>query len=179
MLGTDFDIYCMHKTVKISLRLPSLAQLVVGPYGGYEGVVVSLLMECTGLSDNMTDKELEEYIRIRTGTIHRMVGTVSMSSWDAQGGVVNPDLSVKGTHGLRITHASVFVSLTSVCCFVWPDTCGDSRSSLRHIQWPRRTSSPNVVRVSSRMPEMRSAAHPNAAHDTYSSKERTYFVLNS
>jgi choline dehydrogenase len=102
MLSTDFDIFCMREAVKISrefLRLPSLAQFVVGPYGG--------------LSDEMTDEELEEYIRVRTGTIHHMVGTASMSSWDAEGGVVNPDLSVKGAHGLRIIDASVFPFITA------------------------------------------------------------------
>lgn len=39
-----------------------------------------------------------------------MVGTAGMSSWGAEDGVVNPDLSVKETHGLRIINASVFVS---------------------------------------------------------------------
>lgn len=37
MLGRDFDIHCMREAFKISrefLRLSSLAQLVVGPYGG-------------------------------------------------------------------------------------------------------------------------------------------------
>ena len=136
-------------------------------------------MEHTGLSDDMTDDELEEYIRIWTGTIHHMVGTASISSWDAQGGVVNPDLSVKGTHGLRIIDASVFVSFVSVYCFVWPDACDVSRSSLRHIQWHRHISLPNVERVSSRMLEMRCSAHSNTAHNTYWSEERTRSILSS
>jgi len=59
----------------------------------------------------MTDKELEDYIRRRTGTIHHMVGTARMSSWDSKEGVLNPDLTVKGVHGLRVIDASIFVRI--------------------------------------------------------------------
>ena len=35
-----------------------------------------------------------------------------MTTWMGTNGVVNPDLTVKGTIGLRVVDASVFVSLT-------------------------------------------------------------------
>ena len=164
----------------------------------------------------MADKELEEYIRIRTGIIHHMVVTASLSHRGTQGGVdlsackpvgilslasyiiyiyihrtshgygsrhVCPYLlvaslsvsshwprqvsTVQETHRLRIINVSVFVSCESFYCLVSPDTCDDVHSSLRHIPWPTHISLPNVVQVLSRMPDLRSSTHRNAAHNLH------------
>lgn len=58
-----------------------------------------------------TDEELDAYIRKISTAIHHAVGTARMASRDSPTeGVVNPDLTVKGTHGLRVIDASIFVS---------------------------------------------------------------------
>lgn len=58
-----------------------------------------------------TDEELDAYIRKISTAIHHAVGTSRMASRDSPTeGVVNPDLTVKGTHGLRVIDASIFVS---------------------------------------------------------------------
>ncbi|ETW79570.1 aryl-alcohol oxidase 2 [Heterobasidion irregulare TC 32-1] len=102
LLTTEFDMFCMKEAVKMSrefLTAPSLVNFVQGPFGG--------------LADIKTDEQLEEYIRKNTGTIHHAVGTARMSSRDSKEGVLNPDLSVKGSHGLRVIDASIFPFLTA------------------------------------------------------------------
>lgn len=58
----------------------------------------------------VTDAKIDDYVRSLTTTIFHPCGTAAMSSVSANFGVVNPDLTVKGTDGLRIVDASVFVS---------------------------------------------------------------------
>ncbi|KAJ8517250.1 hypothetical protein ONZ45_g5543 [Pleurotus djamor] len=62
-----------------------------------------------GISSNPTDEELLTYARNVSVTVNHPVGTAAMSPRDASWGVVDPDLFVKGTKGLRIVDASVFV----------------------------------------------------------------------
>lgn len=59
-----------------------------------------------------SDKELDTYIRSVAATFTHGVGSAAMSPRDASWGVVDPDMRVKGTNGLRIVDASIFVS----CC---------------------------------------------------------------
>lgn len=56
-----------------------------------------------------SDAQLDTFIRANTGAILHGVGTAAMSAKNAKGGVVNPDLRVKGISGLRIVDASVLV----------------------------------------------------------------------
>jgi choline dehydrogenase-like flavoprotein len=58
----------------------------------------------------MTDEELLEYVRRYASTINHGVGTARMSPRGEEWGAVDPDLKVKGTRGVRIVDASVFVS---------------------------------------------------------------------
>ena len=70
------------------------------------------------LGNRTTDEELNEYIASVTGTIFHPIGTASMSAKGADWGVVDPDLLVKKTKGLRIVDASVFVSRSVVRCLI-------------------------------------------------------------
>ncbi|KAK0199339.1 aryl-alcohol oxidase precursor [Desarmillaria ectypa] len=56
-----------------------------------------------GIATNTTEND----IRNRTGSIFHPVGTASMSPADANWGVVNPDLKLKGAKGVRIVDASI------------------------------------------------------------------------
>lgn len=61
--------------------------------------------------ENISQDALDEFIRNSSRTAYHLVGTAAMSPRDANYGVVNPDLLVKGTTGLRIIDASVLVSI--------------------------------------------------------------------
>lgn len=67
-----------------------------------------------GLEDVTTDEELDQYIRNNTATTLHLVGTAAMSAEDANFGVVDPDLRVKGIAGLRIIDSSIFVSYFAI-----------------------------------------------------------------
>lgn len=58
-----------------------------------------------------SDAELLEAARQTAVTIWHPVSTARMSPTNASWGVVNPNLLLKGAHGLRIADASVIVSL--------------------------------------------------------------------
>lgn len=62
-------------------------------------------------SNATTDDELDAYIRNMATPFLHGVGSAAMSPFDASWGVVNPDFRVKGTSGLRVVDASVFVSV--------------------------------------------------------------------
>lgn len=53
----------------------------------------------------------EDVIRNNADTIYHPVGTTSMSPAGASWGVVDPDLLLKGTKGVRIVDAGVLVRL--------------------------------------------------------------------
>ncbi|KAJ7110478.1 aryl-alcohol oxidase-like protein [Mycena epipterygia] len=57
--------------------------------------------------ENLSQHELDEFIRNNTRTSFHLVGTAAMSPRNANYGVVDPDLLVKGATGLRIIDASV------------------------------------------------------------------------
>lgn len=62
------------------------------------------------LANATTDPDLDGVVRAVAGTTSHIVGTVAMSAREAPYGVVDPDLRVKGTRGLRVIDASVLVS---------------------------------------------------------------------
>ncbi|KAF9562060.1 alcohol oxidase [Agrocybe pediades] len=97
-LSTAFDIGTMIESVKAIKRFiaaPAWKDYVIGPFGDAFAAATS-------------DASIESYVRGLTTTIFHPVGTASMSSKAAKNGVVNPDLTVKGTEGLRVVDASVF-----------------------------------------------------------------------
>jgi hypothetical protein len=66
------------------------------------------------LANVTSDAELDKYIRANTATIFHPVGTAAMSPKGAKWGVVDPDLRVKGTMGLRVVDASVLVNFITL-----------------------------------------------------------------
>lgn len=69
-----------------------------------------ILAETPALANATTNAALEQFIRNTAGTSSHLVGSAGMSARDADYGVVDPDLRVKGASGLRIIDASVLVS---------------------------------------------------------------------
>jgi len=92
-----FDIFAMREAIRSSMRFLS------API--WKGYVLSPLD--SGLAGATTDALLDNYIRNQTGTSAHVVGTASMSAYDADYGVVNPDLKLKKAGGLRVVDASV------------------------------------------------------------------------
>lgn len=98
-LNTEFDKTVMReaiRSVQTYLRAPAFKTYVIAPE--------------EHLGNRTSDEELDEYIQSLATTTFHPTGTAAMSAEDADYGVVNPDLLVKKTSGLRIVDASVFVS---------------------------------------------------------------------
>ncbi|KAH9056750.1 hypothetical protein EDB87DRAFT_1191724 [Lactarius vividus] len=96
LLNSDFDIFTMREAVKAVLRFaaaPVWRDDVIGPFGT--------------LDKAKTDAEIEAYVRSHSSTVFHPSSTAFMSRNGSAHGVVNPDLSVKKTVGLRIVDASV------------------------------------------------------------------------
>lgn len=106
-LKTQFDIFTMREAVKAVQRFVAApawsdpSEYIIGPFG-------------TAFSAATTDPLIDTYVRGLASSVFHPVGTASMASKAATTGVVNPDLTVKETEGLRIVDASVFVSNSNV-----------------------------------------------------------------
>lgn len=81
---------------------PAFSGYIVAPFGGLANFSLS------------SDEALDAYIRENTGTSAHPVGTAAMSARNAEYGVVDPDLKVKGVEGLRVVDASVLVGFHSM-----------------------------------------------------------------
>ncbi|KAJ7898014.1 aryl-alcohol oxidase [Mycena olivaceomarginata] len=96
LLGSDFDLFVMTQAVRAARNF-----LNSKAWKGY------IIREFEDLAAATTDAKLKEYIQNNSGTVFHPVGTASMSPKGAKFGVVDPDLVVKGTSGLRIADASI------------------------------------------------------------------------
>lgn len=97
-LNSDFDVLTMVQAIKDMRTLMSTGpwkHFVIGPIGE--------------LANSTTDEQLQVYARNTSESISHSIGTARMSPFGADWGVVNPDLSVKGTRGLSVVDASIFV----------------------------------------------------------------------
>lgn len=95
-LSTEFDIYTLREAVKACKRFlgaKAWKKFIIGPYGDF--------------AKANSDAEIEQFARSHSDTTVHMVGTSGMSPKGAHWGVVDPDLKVKGTVGLRVVDASV------------------------------------------------------------------------
>ncbi|KAJ7489550.1 pyranose dehydrogenase [Mycena latifolia] len=96
LLASDFDVVALREGVKMARRF-----VTAQAFTGY------ILNEVNSLANATTDAALDAAIRAIAGSSSHLVGTAGMSARNAEYGVVDPDLRVKGTHGLRIIDASV------------------------------------------------------------------------
>ncbi|ESK82977.1 aryl-alcohol oxidase [Moniliophthora roreri MCA 2997] len=102
--SSEFDLRAMREAVRLAVEFASATVwdgYILGRFDAFADVDIN------------NDSQLDEYIRNTTATAAHPVGTAAMSAVDAQYGVVNPDLLVKGVEGLRIVDASVFPFVTS------------------------------------------------------------------
>jgi choline dehydrogenase-like flavoprotein len=96
--SSEFDVLAMREALKLSQKFFKAP------------VWKDYVIEQVSPPANATsDAALDEYIRNFSFTTNHGVGTAAMSAKDAGYGVVDPDLRVKGTSGLRIVDASVMV----------------------------------------------------------------------
>ena len=73
-----------------------------------------ILGEVGASAQAQTDDEIEQYVRNTASTVYHPCGTAAMGKTGSTGsgtGVLNSDLTVKGTVGLRVVDASAFVSI--------------------------------------------------------------------
>ncbi|KAF8880824.1 aryl-alcohol oxidase [Gymnopilus junonius] len=95
-LTSQFDVQTLKEEVTVVKRFfsaPAWKGYVLQPQGTF--------------ANTTTDQALEEFVINNAGTSAHPVGTASMSPKNANFGVVDPDLKVKGVQGLRIVDASV------------------------------------------------------------------------
>jgi len=93
--ATDFDLETVVAAVKLARRFIS-AQ-------AWKGFVIA---PWEPLASANTDEEIVQYVRTYGSTLFHAVGTAAMSPHGAPWGVLDPDLRVKGTEGLRVVDAS-------------------------------------------------------------------------
>jgi choline dehydrogenase-like flavoprotein len=96
--SSEFDVLAMREALKLSqkfFKAPVWKDYVIE--------------QVSPRANATSDAALDEYIRNFSFTTNHGVGTAAMSAKDASYGVVDPDLRVKGTSGLRIVDASVMV----------------------------------------------------------------------
>jgi choline dehydrogenase-like flavoprotein len=101
VLQSDFDLFTLREALKSAQRFfkaPAWQDVIIGPTQNLE---------------NITTDALDAFIRNAVTPSSHLVGSAVMSARDAEDGVVNPDLLVKGARALRIIDASVFVSQQS------------------------------------------------------------------
>ena len=74
-----------------------------------------IVSEYGDFANAKSDADIEAYASASAQTINHASGTAAMGKSGSSGsgsGVLNSDLTVKGTVGLRVVDASAFVSLT-------------------------------------------------------------------
>nr|ALJ82906.1 mitochondrial choline dehydrogenase [Irpex lacteus] len=97
---TDFDIYTIRESIKAARRFvaaPAWKDWIIAEYGDF--------------ANAQTDAQIEAYARANAGTINHASGTAALGKTGSTGagsGVLNSDLTVKGTVGLRVVDASAF-----------------------------------------------------------------------
>ncbi|KAF9264085.1 pyranose dehydrogenase [Marasmius fiardii PR-910] len=93
LLSTEFDLFALREGIRNVRRFMSSP--------AFDGFIVSSTVNAT------TDEELDEYIRTNVLGGAHLTGTAMMSPRNADWGVVDPDLRMKGVEGVRIVDASV------------------------------------------------------------------------
>ncbi|KAJ3517331.1 hypothetical protein NMY22_g13988 [Coprinellus aureogranulatus] len=103
-LQSPIDIAAFKEGFRLTQRFfsgPQWTSASATPAGPY--LVSPLFLD----PDTTSDADFEAFLRQTVRTSLHGVGTASMSTRDGDGGVVDPELRVKGVEGLRIVDASV------------------------------------------------------------------------
>lgn len=96
-LSTEFDRYTLREAVKATKRFVAAKawkDYIIAPFGPF--------------ANANTDEAIDEYVRAGSTTVFHAVGTASISPKNAQWGVVDAQLRLKGAHGVRVVDASVW-----------------------------------------------------------------------
>ncbi|KDR80983.1 hypothetical protein GALMADRAFT_1117948 [Galerina marginata CBS 339.88] len=123
LLSTDFDIAALREAIKSARRFVGASA-----WANYT----------TGRVQNQTtDADIEAFLRTSTSTLFHPVGTAAMTPKNADFGVVDPDLLVKGVVGLRIVDASVIpvvpAAHTQASVYVFAERAADLIKALWKI----------------------------------------------
>ncbi|KAJ7471202.1 aryl-alcohol oxidase [Mycena galericulata] len=122
-LKTDFDIFTAREAIKRAYRFvqaPVWQDYVIAP--------------TTDLANLSTDA-LDEFIRNSAKPAAHLVSTAAMSARNATYGVVNPDLLVKGTRGLRVIDASILPFVPSAHSQAASYVVGERGADLVKQRW--------------------------------------------
>ena len=106
-LTTELDFLTLREGYKAAQRLFRAP--------AWDGYIIDQVAPAT----NLTDAQLDDFIRDNSFSASHPVGTAAMSAKTAGYGVVDPDLLVKGAKGLRIVDASIMVrepAISLICC---------------------------------------------------------------
>ena len=98
-MGTSLDTAILVEAIKAARQFvaaPAWRDYIISEFGEF--------------SQAKTDEEIVAYARANSDTVDHLVGTAAMGPRGREGGALNPDLTVKGTVGLRVVDASAFVS---------------------------------------------------------------------
>ncbi|KAG1804935.1 uncharacterized protein HD556DRAFT_492199 [Suillus plorans] len=103
-LETKHDVDVLVRGIRAALKIAHTA-----PMTSVTDVNATHYPELDHHISSLSDAELADIVRDRVETLYHPVGTCSMGA----GGVVDSELRVKGTQGLRVCDASVFPKLVS------------------------------------------------------------------
>jgi choline dehydrogenase-like flavoprotein len=98
------------KTILQFVSAPAWKGYILGPFTD----LAEALYGSSSDSGGDLDQLLDTYIQNTGSASGHAVGTASMSPKDANWGVVDPDLMLKGVEGLRVVDASVLVSIRTM-----------------------------------------------------------------
>lgn len=100
ILADPFDLITMREAIKAGaafVNASSFSDFLVEPIGPYANAIKG------------GDAAIEAYAKNITTTVWHITSSLSMTSAKSNDGALNPDLTVKGTSGLRVVDASAFV----------------------------------------------------------------------
>ncbi|KZV68609.1 GMC oxidoreductase [Peniophora sp. CONT] len=127
-LSAPIDVDILREGIKAARRFvsaPSFANYIVAEFGDFAAA--------------QSDEELEVFARANGDTVDHVVATVPMGRagcMEAGCGALNPDLTVKGTKGLRVVDASAFPFIisghTQAAVYIIAERAADLIKSAKH-----------------------------------------------
>jgi len=101
-LATEKDRRILRDGVKLAREIASQPSMT--PY---------VAAEYAPGTTQVTDAEIDAYVRATSITVHHPLGTCKMGPDGDESAVVDPELKVRGTEGLRVADASIMPDLIS------------------------------------------------------------------